>query len=314
MEYSTRHSSSLQGLARLAGALVVGSRPKQWTKNLLIFLALFFTIGEAWSPNEVRDAWPLFAKATLAVVLFSAVSSAVYLINDIFDADKDRLHPSKRSRPVASGQLSVTVARNVAIFLMAAGLTAAFVLEPRFGFTTLIYVAVMMAYTSFLKRVILLDVFAITLGFVLRAAAGAAVIDVPISPWLYTCTGLGALFIALAKRRSELAAAGESAPAQRDTLGWYTRSFLDQLIVIATTSVLLTYSFYTFTAPNLPENHAMMLTIPFVAYGLARYLYLVHTQDLGETPEDLILTDLPLISSIVLWLAAAASILVIYRV
>ena len=171
----------------------------------------------------------------------------------------------------------------------------------------------MMVYTTALKRLILLDVFAISAGFVLRAVAGAAVLQVPISPWLYICTGLGALFIALAKRRSELVSAGEHAGSQRDTLEWYTPSLLDQLMVVVATSVMLTYSLYSFTAGSLPENHAMMFTIPFVVYGVFRYLYLVHVKNLGESPEDILITDLPLIATIVLWLATAATILVIFR-
>ena len=157
------------------------------------------------------------------------------------------------------------------------------------------------------------DVFAISAGFVFRAVAGAAVLQVPISPWLYICTGLGALFIALSKRRCELTLAGDAAASRRDTLDWYTQSLLDQLIAVVATSVVLTYGLYTFTAENLPDNHSMMVTIPFVVYAIFRYMYLVHTRHLGENPEDIVLTDVPLMITIVLWLATAAAILVVYR-
>jgi 4-hydroxybenzoate polyprenyltransferase len=171
----------------------------------------------------------------------------------------------------------------------------------------------MIAYSLFLKSIVLLDVFAIGSGFVLRVVAGATALQVPISPWLYLCTGLGALFIALSKRRSELASAGESASQQRDTLSMYTLSYLDQLTAIVATSALISYSLYTFTAPNLPDNHTMMLTIPFLTYGLFRYMYLVHTHNQGENPEEIIITDVPMIISIVLWLATGAAILIAFR-
>ncbi|MDP6421661.1 MAG: decaprenyl-phosphate phosphoribosyltransferase, partial [SAR202 cluster bacterium] len=175
------------------------------------------------------------------------------------------------------------------------------------------YVLTTLAYSFALKSVILVDVFAIAAGFVLRVVAGAAVLSVPISPWLYLCTGLAALYIALSKRRSELASAGDSAPDQRDILGRYTLGLLDQLSGVVATSAMISYSLYTFTAPNLPDNHAMMLTIPFVGYGLFRYMYLVHSRNLGENPEDIILTDYPMMASIVLWVATAAWVLVAFR-
>ena len=311
MDYSRDRSSALP--VGLAWALVRGTRPKQWTKNLLIYLALFFSVNEAWSTGDMGELLPLAGRSTLAFVIFSALSGAVYLINDIFDAEKDRQHPRKRSRPIAAYQLPVGVAWAAAAVLMAGGLSSAFVLEPLFGLTALIYVATMVLYTVALKRLMLLDVFAISGGFVLRAGAGAAAIQVPISPWLYICTGLGALFIAMAKRRSELAMAGENARGQRESLEWYTPSLLNQLIAVVATSVALTYSLYTFTASNLPDNHAMMFTIPFVLYGLFRYIYLVYTRDLGENPEEIVISDLPLITTIVFWLASAAAILTVFR-
>ena len=312
MEHS-RNASLLPALMSLARALVLSTRPKQWTKNLLIFLVLFFTVNEAWDPDDLDEILSLASRTILAFVIFSALSGAVYLFNDVFDIERDRRHPRKRFRPIASGHLPIPMAMGAAAILIAGGLGSAFVLEPLFGGVSLAYVATMVVYTLVLKQIILLDVFAISTGFVLRAVAGAAVIQMPISPWLYICTGLGSLFIALAKRRSELVVAKEKAGSLRDTLEWYTIALLDQFMAMVATSVALAYSLYTFTAPNLPENHTMMLTIPFVVYGLFRYMFLVHTRDLGENPEDILITDWPLIITIVLWLATAATILVVFR-
>ena len=293
-------------------ALAIATRPKQWTKNLIVFFALFFTLGDAWDLNDLGSALSLLGKTTIAFVLFSALSAAVYLFNDILDLERDRQHPRKRLRPIPAGQLPLPVAWAAATGLVALGLGFSFVLETPFGWVALAYVLVMVAYSLLLKRVVLLDVFSISGGFVLRAVAGAAVLQLPVSPWLFTCTGLGALLISLAKRRSELVLAGDAAARQRDTLGWYTTSLLDQYIAIVAPSTLLAYTLYTFTAPNLPENHSMMLTIPFVSYGLFRYIYLVHSKNMGERPEDILITDLPLISCIVMWLATATTVLVVW--
>ena len=297
----------------MARALVAATRPKQWTKNLLVFFALFFTIGEEWRLGDIDAAVSNAAKSTLAFALFCGITGAVYLVNDILDAEQDRLHPTKRGRPVASGALPVSIAWAAAAALALPSLGLSFVLEPLFGWVVLGYLALMAAYSTVLKRVILLDVFSISGGFVLRAVAGAAALQVPISPWLYTCTGLGALLIALGKRRTELVQAGDSAGSQRDTLEQYTEPILDQLIAIVAPSTLLAYTLYTFTAPNVPDNHAMMLTIPFVVYGLFRYVFLVHHTSLGESPEEILITDVPLIASIVIWLISAAAVLVLFR-
>ncbi len=294
-------------------SLVVAARPKQWTKNLIIFFALIFTIDDAWRVGDTDKALSLVGQTGLAFLVFSMLSAAVYLVNDIFDLEADRAHPSKRLRPIASGQLPVQLAWSGAAALTLAGVTVSFLLVPEFGWVALAYLALMAVYSVLLKRIVLLDVFAISAGFVLRAVAGAAVLQVPISPWLYTCTGLGALLIALAKRRSELVASRGLAQRQRETLAVYTVPLLDQFIAIVATSTLLAYTLYTFTAPNLPENHAMMLTIPFVVYGLFRYLFLVHSENLGEAPEEVLITDIPLIVTIMLWLATASTVLVLFR-
>ena len=290
-------------------AVLLAARPRQWTKNLLIYVPLLFTAGDAWDLSDADGALSLLVKATLAVVLFSLVSSGQYLVNDVLDADEDRRHPRKRLRPVASGALAPAVSLAVGGLLAAGGTAAAFVLEPAFGWVTAIYLATTAAYSFALKRVALLDVFVISAGFVLRTVAGAAVLGVPVSPWLYTCAGLGALFIALSKRRSELANAGDRAPEQRETLDLYSAPLLDQLIGISATATLLTYVLYTFTAPNLPDDHSMMLTAPFAVYILFRYIYLVQRRGLGENPEDMFTSDLPIIAAVALWLLTALVVL-----
>lgn len=303
-------------MSKVAGtfkALIVAMRPRQWSKNLIIYLAFFFTVNEAWQFSNVLDGLPLFGKATLAFLIFSVLTGAVYIINDIYDIERDQRHPKKRFRPIPSGQLPIPMAWAAAATFIVVGLGAAFVFEPLFGAVSLAYVVSIVAYSMAIKHVVLLDVMTISAGFVLRAIAGAVVMQVPISPWLYICTGLAALLLALAKRRGELTTAGENAVGQRDSLQEYTPELLDQLISIVATASLIAYSLYTFTAANLPQNHAMMLTIPFVVYGLFRYVYLVHAKNAGENPEDILIGDRPLALSIVLWLATAAVVLAVFR-
>ena len=294
-------------------AFIAALRPKQWTKNLLVYFPLFFTVGERWSPQEPGEALDLIARSTAAFVLLTVISGAVYLINDVADLDSDRRHLRKRLRPIASGRLGVRTALAAASALGTAGIAASFALEALFGWVVVGYAALMVAYSLLLKRVALLDVITIAGGFLLRVVAGAAVLGVMISPWLYTCSGLGALFIALAKRRSEAAIAGEDAAVQRETLGEYTLPLLDQLMAVIASSALLAYTLYTFTASNLPDNHAMMLTIPFVVFGLFRYTYLVHKGEMGEDPADMLTADAPLLASVLLWLVTVATILVLSR-
>ena len=288
-------------------------RPRQWTKSLAVFLPLFFSVNEAWALDDPQTALLFGIKAIGAAVVFSLVSGAIYLINDLADRERDRAHPTKRNRPIASGALSPRLAAAAAVILTLAGLASAFALDPQLGIVIAIYILVQAAYSARLKNVALLDVFSVASGFVLRVLGGAVVIGVPMSPWLYICAGLGSLFIALAKRRSELARAGSSAGDQRGILGAYTLGMLDQMIGVVATSAVVSYALYTFTADNLPDNHSMMLTLPFVVYGVFRYIYLVHTRDIAESPEEILIGDLPMILAVILWLATGATILLIYR-
>jgi 4-hydroxybenzoate polyprenyltransferase len=312
MDYSTGKAANSTGVFSIVMLLARTARPRQWVKNLVVYVALFFTVNESWIPPDLYAMLGLFARATAAFGVFCLVASSVYIVNDIFDADKDRNHPRKKLRPIASGLLPVPLAWVAVVVLGSAGLAGAFLLNMLLGMVVLIYVLSMYLYTLVFKHIVLLDVMTISAGFVIRVVAGAVVIGAPISPWLYICTGLAALMMALAKRRSELVAAGDNAVEQRGILEKYTTAYLDQAIVIVATSSLLAYSLYTFSAVNLPRNGSMMLTIPFVAYMLFRYLYLVHLKNFGENMDEII-TDRPLLAATVLWLATVATVLGLMR-
>jgi 4-hydroxybenzoate polyprenyltransferase len=301
------------GLAAHLRALVVSMRPRQWTKNLIVYMALIFSVGGSWHLREL-DTWlPLLGKSSLAFALFCLVSSADYLVNDVRDSESDRLHPIKRRRPIAAGSLSAKAALGWASVLSLVGLGGMFALDLRAGGVVAGYIALMLAYSFYLKHTVLLDIMTIAAGFVLRAMGGALVIEVPISPWLYVVTALGALFLAINKRRAELLLLADQANQHRTTLEEYTPDLLNQLAATVTASTLIAYGLYTFTADDLPENHSMMLTIPFVLYGIFRYLFLVHTKNQGGSPEEVLLKDWPLLLDILLWVAASLAILVVFR-
>lgn len=284
-------------------ALVRAMRPKQWAKNVFVFAGLFFD-GKA-----TDGAW--VSRSVMAFALFCLVSSAVYLVNDLLDVDKDRLHPTKRLRPLACGALGPAVAQAAAVVLLGVSIPAAFALRPDFGATLLGYAVLMFLYSVRLKNVVIVDVMVVAAGFVLRVLGGTQVVEVTrFSPWLYVCTTLGALFIALNKRRHELLLLAENANGHRSSLQDYSIPFLDEMTALVASSALVTYSFYTFSAPNVQGNHNMMLTIPFVIYGLFRYMYLIHNHNLGGAPEDVVLGDRPLIIASALWALTAG--IVIY--
>jgi 4-hydroxybenzoate polyprenyltransferase len=235
------------------------------------------------------------------------MSSAVYLMNDLADIDSDRQHPTKKDRPLPSGRLSPSVAAVAAVVLAVVSLITGYFVTPMLAVILALYLGIQMLYTFRLKHVVLLDVMAIAAGFVLRIAAGVAVIDVErFSPWLYVFGGFLALFMALGKRRHEIVLLGETAGDHRAILEDYTIELIDILLVIVTTSALAAYSLYTFLAEGLPENHVMMLTIPFVLYGIFRYLYLIHVRGEGGAPEEILLRDRPLQVTLVLYGAMVA--------
>lgn len=293
-------------------ALIAATRPRQWPKNVLLYFPLVFSVNQRLDEfgrgQIVTDFWNI----TLGFLIFCVLTSATYLINDTMDAEKDRHHPTKSSRPIASGRLSKSMAKSAAAVLFTAGLALAFLLRWEFGVVAAIYVASTLAYSLYLKNVAILDAMIVASGFLLRAVAGAVIIDVTVSPWLYAGTSAGALLISFGKRRNELALLG-SGGEHRPTLAEYAHpQLMDQLIAVATSATLITYALYTFLAPNLPANHAMMLTIPFVLYGLFRYLFLIYHRNMGGSPEEILLKDAPMLVNMTLWLASAAAILLMF--
>ncbi|MCG6921202.1 MAG: decaprenyl-phosphate phosphoribosyltransferase [Acidobacteria bacterium] len=288
----------------LPRALLVSLRPHQWTKNLLVVPAALAFSKHLFEVDAVL-------RVGLALVVFCALSGAVYLVNDLTDLERDRLHPRKRLRPLASGELPVPVARVAATLLFVGGLAGSLALGPFFTAATLAYVVLNLAYSFGLKNVVILDVLAVSLGFVLRAVAGALAIDVHFSSWLLVCTILLALFLSLAKRRHELVLLDASAGDHRRILAEYSPYLLDQMIAVVTASCLTAYVFYTL-APETVEKYQterLALTIPFVIYGIFRYLYLVHRREEGGSPSDVLLTDRPLAAAVALWAVVIVAII-----
>jgi 4-hydroxybenzoate polyprenyltransferase len=279
-------------------AALVSLRPRQWTKNLLLFAGIIFAA-------KLGDPWR-WLEALAAFAAYCAASSAAYLVNDLRDASHDRVHPVKRTRPIARGEVSARAAYLLAALLLA----GAVALVAPLGLASLGFLAgflgLQAAYTLRLKHVVLIDVMTIAGLFVLRASAGAAGVHVRISPWLLLCTALLALFLALAKRRGELVLVGAEATPGRPVLEGYSLALVDQLVSVVAACTVIAYSLYTFTAR---DSKALMVTIPFVVFGVFRYLLLIHRQDLGEEPEEVLLRDVPILLCIAAWGACAAVIL-----
>jgi len=269
-------------------------RPKQWFKNVFIFAPLVF---------DVKLFDPGYLMQTVAgFLLLCSISGTVYIINDLTDIDKDRNHPKKRHRPLASGQLDVRSATIAAVLIPLLVLPLGFLLHPIFGAILTGYLLIQIGYSFWLKNVVIIDVLILASGFLLRVASGVPLVDAErFSPWLYICMTLLALLIGFGKRRHELVLLKENASQHRRSLQEYNLPLLDHTITIVTASTLLAYALYTFSAPNLPANHTMMLTIPFVLYGIFRYLYLMHVKEMGGAPEEIVLSDRPLQIAIFLW-------------
>lgn len=274
--------------------LIKTMRPKQWSKNVFVLAALIFD-GKLFVA-------PFLVKSLLAFALFCAISSAVYLVNDLVDMEKDRQHPAKRERPLAAGELSPIVALVAAILLVVVSLPIAYSLDRGFAAVAAAYLVMMTVYSFWLKNIVLVDVLAVAAGFVLRVMAGVLLVNTArFSPWLYLCMVFLALFIAISKRRHELVLLDKQANAHRSIFDEYNLPLLDEMTRLVTACAAMAYSLYTFSAPNLPQNHAMMLTVPFVLYGLFRYMYLVHVKNQGGEPEELVLKDRPLLLTVGLW-------------
>jgi len=298
----TADRPALRGRSTFA-LLFVSLRPEQWTKNLVVFAAALFG-------GRLFDQAAL-GHAALTFVIFCGLSGAVYLFNDVADRDADQRHPLKRSRPVASGALAPAHAVAMAVAIGAGALAAAFSINTRLGLTAGAYLALLLAYSTILKHLVIVDALTIAGGFVLRAVAGAVAIDVPISSWLLVCTTLLALFLAFSKRRHEITLLTEGAAGHRRILDEYSPYLLDQMIAVVTASTLIAYSVYATsaeTAERLGTNR-LGLTIPFVLYGIFRYLYLVHQKSGGGSPAALLVADVPLLACVALWAATVAVIL-----
>ena len=277
-------------------------RPHQWTKNLLVFAALLFS-------KHLFEPEP-FLRALLAFVAFCGLSGAVYLWNDVADIEQDRLHPKKKKRPLAAGELSIRAASLGAIALVAVALALSFWLDVRLGLCASAYLGLNLGYSFGLKHVVIVDVLALSLGFVLRALAGGFAIKAPVTEWLLVLTLLFALFMALAKRRHEITSLGEGASSHRAILAEYSPYLIDQMTSVVTASVVTAYTFYTLSPETVAKFGTARLswTLPLVLYGIFRYLYLVHQKDLGDSPTDILLTDRPLLVTVALWVALVIAI------
>ena len=283
--------------------LFLSLRPHQWTKNLVVLAALVFA-------ERLFDG-PSVLVASGAFVIFCLLSGAIYLINDLADLEQDRKHPVKRNRPLASGKLSPRFAAGAAVVLLIGGLASSFWLALGFGVVATIYFVTMAAYSFILKNVVILDVLIVAFGFVLRAIAGALAIDVAFSNWLLICTLLGALFLALAKRRQELTLLAGGAAVHRRILGEYSPYLLDQMIAVVTASTLVSYALYT-SAPETVAKFGtdrLIWTLPFVLYGIFRYLYLVHRKEEGGDPTKVLLNDRPILVTLALWAATLVTLI-----
>jgi 4-hydroxybenzoate polyprenyltransferase len=275
-------------------ALLKTMRPRQWTKNVFVFAALVFD-GKLFYPVD-------FLRTLAGFGLFCIISSTVYIFNDLMDAEADRQHPVKRNRPIASGKLPAALAVTAGVLLAVVALVAGLLLAWQYALTILVYFAMMLVYSRWLKHIPILDVLILATGFVLRVHAGTTLIVVErFSPWLYVLMTLLALYLGFGKRRAELALLAGDAKGHRKVLDGYTLPLLDQFITIVSGTTIVAYSLYTFFRPGAPENHALMLTIPFMVYAIFRYLYLIQVENVGGEPEEILLTDRPFQVSILLW-------------
>ncbi len=296
----------LTGERKNLSGLLRTMRPRQWVKNVIVFAALVFD-GKLFVPE-------LFAKTTAIFFAFCLISSSVYIINDLVDMEKDRQHPRKRTRPLASGQLDPRVAMAAAALLAVVAIGGAFWLDVWAGVVLLVYLAQNIAYSFWLKNIVILDVMVLALGFLLRVLAGVVVVQVTnFSPWLYICVTLLALFLGFGKRRQEIVLLEEGAANHRAILSEYNLPLLDQIISMVVTATLIAYTFYSFDATTALAHSKMLLTVPFVFYMLARYLYLVHVKHLGGAPDELLIEDRPLLLNSILWAVAVVVLIYVWK-
>jgi 4-hydroxybenzoate polyprenyltransferase len=293
------------GADKLVKELIAGMHVRRWLKNIFMFAPLAFGM-KLGMPD-------LIGRSVVAFGCLCLLSSASYLINDLVDSERDRYHPAKLDRPLASGRLKRSWAVGAAAVLAAASLLVAFVVDPRLGLVASAFLAVEIAYSLLLTNFVLLDVLTIAAAFVLRVLCGSVVARATtFSPWLYVCGSFLALFLALCKRRHELIVLGDLAPKHRRVLADYSSSLLVEMISVVTSSTVIAYSLYTFWGAHVPENKSMMLTIPFVLYGILRYLLIIQRRDLRGTPEEMLIRDPPLAINNVLWGVAVLAILYLF--
>lgn len=290
-------------MTRKSIALIRSLRPEQWLKNGFVLAPVVF--------SGMLDDTSVWLDSMIAVAAFCAASSAVYLVNDVIDREADRRHPSKRSRPIASGEISVATALVAAASLIAVAMAAAWVLGDWFPMVLGGYILLVILYSAILKRVVFVDVLVLAAGFVLRVVGGAVAIDVPVSRWLLLCAYLLALYLALGKRRTELALLGEGAGIHREVLGHYTIGLVDQAISVVLGATVLAYTLYTVADDTVAKvgSEGLMITVPIVLYGLFRYLYLLHRSEMGGSPTRVLVTDRPLLVTVVVWLTTAAAVI-----
>ncbi len=285
------------------GALLVSLRPQQWSMNILVFAALLF--------SKNLFAAHMAVKSVAGFAAFCALSSAIYLVNDLVDIESDRHHPLKARRPLAAGELSPALASVAAALLGLAGLVASFALNVAFGVVAAVYFLLTCAYSLYLKRVVILHVLLVAAGYVLRAVAGAEVIQVPISPWLILCTMFLALLISLAKRRHELLLLGPAGQTHRDVLVHYSPQLLDQMIGVMTGSAVISYALYTTAEETVAKfgSRGLLFTLAFVLYGVLRYLYLLHGENMGGSPEAVFAKDLGMAVNLLLYALTVAAVI-----
>jgi 4-hydroxybenzoate polyprenyltransferase len=289
--------------ARQLKQLFISLRPHQWTKNVVVLAALIFA--------ERLYHVPSVLMAGGAFVVFCVLSGAVYLVNDLADLEGDRRHPVKRMRPLPSGALSPSVANAASVALAGVGIAASFAIGGKFAAVAVLYFGAMMAYSLALKNIVVVDVLVVAMGFVLRALAGAVAIGVAFSHWLLICTLLFALFLALAKRRQELTLLAGGAAEHRRILGEYSPYLLDQMIAVVTASTVVSYALYTLAPETISRlgTDRLVWTLPFVLYGILRYLYLVHQKEDGGDPTTVLLNDRPILVTVALWAATVVALI-----
>ena len=312
--------------------IIVTSRPQQITKNFLVLIPLFFTINIWFNQEDISGVISIILKSLLAFGIAILITSAVYHLNDLLDINQDKNHPSKKNRPIAKGDISVKLAIIITIILITSSLTLSYTISYQMFLATFTYLIINVFYSLYLKNIVIIDILCISASFVIRAIMGSIAIDysiitidenqieldLTISPWLYVVTGLGSLMLAIGKRRSEIKNLNPSSNYnQRIVLSKYSVPFLDSILNIVSSATLICYTLYTFNSEsnsNVPENNSMMITIPFVAFGIIRYTYLLYHDNKGETPEKILLSDFPIIINIILWVIAGSTILMLGKI